>query len=52
MIKTNIYKKKNNMKYIKLFNTTTEYEAFKNGEDWALPNLSLIEDTYEVKMTP
>ena len=40
------------MKYIKLFSKESEYESFKNGDEWVLPNLSLIEETNEIKMTP
>lgn len=39
------------MKYIKIFNNESEYNSFKNSEEWVLPNLSLIEETNEIKMS-
>ena len=30
-------------KYLKLFNDTASYEAWKNGEDYVLPNVSYTE---------
>lgn len=33
------------MKHLKLFNYTTEYDTFKNGEEYILPNVSYIAET-------
>ena len=32
------------MKYLKLFNYTTTYEIWKNGEDYVIPNVSYVEE--------
>lgn len=32
------------MKHLKLFNDTASYEAWKNSEDYILPNVSYTED--------
>jgi cell division protein YceG involved in septum cleavage len=32
------------MKYIKKFQTDTDYQAFKVGDDWITPNISVIEE--------
>ena len=36
------------MKYLKLFNDTASYEAWKNSEGYVLPNVSYTEDTNKV----
>lgn len=35
------------MKYLKRFQTNADYQAFKGGDDWLLPNLSAIEDSID-----
>lgn len=32
------------MKYLKKFSTESEYQTFKNGDDWVTPNVSAIEE--------
>jgi hypothetical protein len=39
------------MKYIKKFNTTSEYESYMNNEPH-LPNVSLVTETLKVSFTP
>ena len=39
-------------KYIKLFNTHSEYETYINGSDKILPNVSYCEDNDEVHFNP
>jgi hypothetical protein len=36
------------MKHIKLFKKHSEYEIFKDGEAWLLPNLSYVVNTNKV----
>lgn len=40
------------MKHLKLFNDVASYDAFKNGEDYILPNVSYIEETESVEFNP
>jgi hypothetical protein len=40
------------MKHLKLFNSTTEYDTFKNGEEYILPNVSYIVNDGGVMFTP
>lgn len=40
------------MKYLKLFNSTTEYDTFKNGEEYILPNVSYVANDKVVMFTP
>jgi hypothetical protein len=40
------------MKYLKYFNTTTEYDQFKSGSDYVLPNVSYIEELKDIKFNP
>jgi len=40
------------MKYIKVFNTDSEYQIFKDGEDYVTPNVSLINDNNAVCFNP
>ena len=40
------------MKYIKLFNTTTEYNSFKDGDSYILPNVSHIVNDNVVMFSP
>lgn len=40
------------MKHLKLFNDTVSYEAYKNGSDYVLPNVSYIEETKGVSYDP
>lgn len=40
------------MKYLKYFKQVSTYEAFKNGSDYVLPNVSYVEDTTDVKFNP
>ena len=40
------------MKYIKLFNTTTEYDQFKVGSDYILPNVSYMASEDKVSFDP
>lgn len=35
-------------KYLKIFNTTEEYEAFREGDQYLVPNVSFIEGTASV----
>lgn len=39
-------------KYLKLFETTSEYEAYMGGGEKILPNVSLIEETNKVEYNP
>ena len=34
------------MKYLKKFETNADYQSFKNGSDWTIPNVSLIEEKF------
>ena len=36
------------MKYLKYFEQASDYEAYKNGSDYVLPNVSFIEDVKDV----
>ena len=36
------------MKYLKLFDTKTNYWAYRNGSDYLKPNVSLSDDKREV----
>jgi len=38
--------------YLKYFETHTEYEAYINGDDVLLPNVSYCQDNYETHYTP
>lgn len=40
------------MKYLKKFQTNADYQAFKNGDDWVTPNVSVIEETSELAYNP
>lgn len=40
------------MGYLKEFLNLEEYETYKNGADFALPNVSLVNNPYSVKYTP
>ena len=40
------------MKYIKIFNNDTEYQAFKGGGDFITPNVSYIKETEGIKLKP
>ena len=40
------------MKYLKKFNTTTEYDQFKSGSDYVLPNVSYVVENAVVKFNP
>ena len=40
------------MDYLKEFLNLEEYETYKDGEDFALPNVSLVNNPYSVKYTP
>ena len=40
------------MKYIKLFETTSDYNAFKQSDDFIAPNVSLIDDNDNVNYNP
>ena len=40
------------MKYLKKFNQASEYEVFKESEDFITPNVSYIVDGSEVKFGP
>ena len=39
-------------KYLKLFETTSQYEAYMGGGEKILPNVSLIEETNKVEYNP
>ena len=40
------------MKYLKKFNQASEYEAFKVGDEYVLPNVSYVVEGSEVKFDP
>lgn len=40
------------MKYLKKFNTTTEYDQFKSGSEFVLPNVSFVVENTGVKFSP
>lgn len=40
------------MKYLKYFKEASDYEAYKNGNDYVLPNVSYIEETKGVSYEP
>lgn len=40
------------MKYLKKFNTTTEYDQFKSGSEFVLPNVSYVENSDVVMYGP
>ena len=40
------------MKYLKYFKEALSYEAYKNGSDYVLPNVSYVEETKEVSYDP
>ena len=40
------------MDYLKEFLNLEEYETYKDGEDFVLPNVSLVNNPYSVKYTP
>lgn len=40
------------MKYLKKFQTNTDYQAFKSGNDWATPNVSVTEENTTIYYNP
>lgn len=40
------------MKYLKYFEDASAYEAYKNGSDYVLPNVSFIEDVAVAMFNP
>lgn len=40
------------MKHLKKFNTTTEYDQFKSGSEFVLPNVSFVVESAGVKFNP
>lgn len=40
------------MKYLKKFNTTSEYDQFKSGSEFVLPNVSFVENSDVVMYNP
>lgn len=40
------------MKYLKVFNTESQYQEFKKGRDYVTPNISLINENNTVSLTP
>lgn len=40
------------MKHLKLFETSAQYESFRNSEDYVLPNVSYVEETKGVAFNP
>ena len=40
------------MKYLKLFNQASEYEAFKVGDEYVTPNVSYVVENTSVKFNP
>ena len=40
------------MKYLKYFEQASAYEAYKNGSDYVLPNVSYVEETKGVSYQP
>lgn len=40
------------MKYLKYFEEAAAYEAYKNGSDYVLPNVSFIEENTSVRFNP
>jgi hypothetical protein len=40
------------MKYLKYFEQASDYEAYKNGSDYILPNVSSIVETESVEFNP
>lgn len=40
------------MKYLKKFNNSSDYESFKEGEEYVTPNVSLITDNNSVMFNP
>jgi hypothetical protein len=40
------------MKHLKLFNDATSYEAWKNSEEFVLPNVSFVVETNIVGFEP
>lgn len=40
------------MKHLKKFNTTTEYDQFKSGSEFILPNVSFVVENTGVKFSP
>lgn len=40
------------MKYLKVFNTDSEYQTFKDGEDYVTPNICLINENNTVRLAP
>ena len=39
-------------KYLKIFETTSEYEAYKNSEEYILPNISCIKENNSIYAEP
>lgn len=40
------------MKYLKVFNTESEYQTFKDGDDYVTPNVSYIKETEDINLKP
>ena len=40
------------MKYLKYFEQASAYDAYKNGSDFVLPNISYIEESNSVEFNP
>lgn len=40
------------MKYLKYFTNESDYQTFKESEDYILPNVSYVEDSNEVMFNP
>jgi hypothetical protein len=40
------------MKYIKKFDTITEYDQFKSGSEFVLPNVSFVVENKSVEFEP
>ena len=40
------------MKYLKYFKQSSDYQAFKDSEDYILPNVSSIVETESVEFSP
>jgi hypothetical protein len=40
------------MKYTKIFDTEANYNAFRVGDKWVVPNICVIEETDEIKYKP
>jgi hypothetical protein len=40
------------MKYINKFSTDADYQTFKSGDDWVLPNVSLVTENNKLVYKP